>query len=101
MKLNNIKHYKKPFVKALYGRYGKKSGLNPGVMWPRKEELKYMKSYEEAFCPKLEDLLAEHNTKKEQAMKDRLAREKEIIEGLKRLPGEIKKFVHQMSETNK
>lgn len=95
-KFTNIKHYKKEYVRAYYGRHGRSSGLNPGVMWPRKEELTYLKQYEEAFCPKLEDLIAENEAKKRAAREARAAREKEVIENLAKLPGEMKKFFEKL-----
>lgn len=97
-RLTNIKHYRKEYVKALYGRHGKSSGLNPGVMWPRKEELKFLKQYEAAFCPKLEDLIEENKLKKEQYLKQRKEREEFILAGLKKLPSEIKSFLSKMEE---
>lgn len=100
-KFTNIKHYKKEYVKAFYGRHGKCSGLNPGVMWPRKEELKYLKQYEEAFCPKLDDLIAENEAKKEAARQARINREKEVLANLERLPGEFKNFFEKLDAKKK
>lgn len=100
-KLTNIKHYKKEYVRAFYGRHGRSSGLNPGVMWPRKEEIKYLKQYEEAFCPKLEDLVAENETRKEAARQARIEREKEILANLERLPGEFKRFFEKLDAKKK
>lgn len=91
-RLTNIKHYRKEYVKALFGRHGRRSGLNPGVLWPRKEELTYMKQYEEAFCPKLEDLIAESKAKKEEAIKSRREREEEVYSNLQKLPAAFKEF---------
>lgn len=97
-KLTNIKYYKKEYVRALYGRHGRSSGLNPGVMWPRKEELQYLKQYEAAFCPKLEDLVAENETKKAEALAERKAREEQVLRDLKKLPEEFKKFFNSIEE---
>lgn len=95
-KLTNIKHYKKEYVRALYGKLGKDSGLRPGVMWPRKEELLYLKQYEEAFCPSLEDLIAENEAKKREALKRRQAREQEVLKNLEKLPQEFEKFFEKV-----
>lgn len=91
-KLTNIKYYKKEHVKALYAKFGRDSGLNPGVMWPRREELQHLKQYEQAFCPPLEDLINENNSKKQEAAQRRLKREKEVYSNLQKLPAEFKKF---------
>lgn len=100
-KLTNIKHYKKDHVRALYGKFGKSSGLNPGVMWARREELQYLKQYEAAFCPKLEDLIAENKAKKEAELKARREREEEVLRNLKKLPGEFKKFFEKIEAKEK
>lgn len=100
-KLNFLKHYKKEYVRALYGRYGKSSGLKPGVMWPRKEELTYMKQYEETFCPKLADLIAENRTKKEEAIRARLEREREVSENLEKLPAAFQSFFEKIDAKEK
>lgn len=97
-KLTNIKHYKKEYVRAMYGRLGRESGINPGVMWPRKEELQYLKQYEKAFTNKLEDLIAENRAKKQEEMQARIQREKEVLENLKKLPGELKNFFDKIEQ---
>lgn len=97
-KLANIKHYKKEYVRAMYGRLGRESGINPGVMWPRKEELQYLKQYEKAFTNKLEDLIAENRAKKQEEMQARIQREKEVLENLKKLPGELKNFFDKIEQ---
>lgn len=100
-KLTNIKHYKTTYVRGLYGKIGKKSGLNPGVMWPRKEELEHLKQYEKAFCRPLEDLIAENKARKAEIERARKAREQEVLEGLKKLPGELKLFFDKVEETKR
>lgn len=85
-------------MKAVYGRYGKESGLNPGVMWPRKEELNYLKQYEKAFCHTIEDLVAESKAKREQALRERREREQEVCENLKKLPAAFKSFFEKVEQ---
>ena len=100
-KLTNIKHYKKEYVRALYGKLGKESGLNPGILWPRKEELNHLKQYEAAFCPKLENLIAENRAKKEALARARMQKEEEVLKNLERLPGEFKKFFEKLEAKEK
>lgn len=100
-KLQFLKQYKKENVKALYGKMGRSSGLNPGVLYPRREELEHLKQYEAAFCPKLEDLIAENQAKKEQALRARKQREEEVLKNLERLPGEFKTFFEKIEEKDK
>lgn len=82
----------------MYGRLGRESGINPGVMWPRKEELQYLKQYEEAFTHKLEDLIAENQAKKREAIQARMAREKEVLENLEKLPAQLKSFFNKIEQ---
>ncbi|KAM2567860.1 hypothetical protein TB1_010168 [Malus domestica] len=100
-KLTNIKHYRKEYVRALYGRHGKGSGLNPGVMWPRKEELEHLKQYEAVFTQKLEDLIAENQTKKEEQLRARKEREAEVLRNLEKLPEAFKSFFDKIEAKEK
>lgn len=100
-KLTSLKHYKKGYVKALYGKLGRESGLNPGVLWPRKEELDHMKQYEKAFCPSLDDLIAENKAKKEAIRKARLDREEDVYKKMQALPGELEKFFAKLDDKKK
>lgn len=97
-KFINIKHYKKEYVKAFYGKHGKESGLNPGVLWPRKEELEHLKQYESAFCYDLHQLIEENKRKKAQAMADRIARENEVYEKLQKLPKQLEDFFKKIED---
>uniref|UniRef100_A0A6G1S8X6 Large ribosomal subunit protein mL64 n=1 Tax=Aceria tosichella TaxID=561515 RepID=A0A6G1S8X6_9ACAR len=100
-KLTNIKQYRKGYVRALYGRHGRSTGINPGVMWPRKEELVHIKQYEAAFCPKLEDLIAENRAKKEAQLRARKEREEEILRNIEQLPGAFKSFFEKIEAKDK
>lgn len=100
-RLSNIKHYKKGYVRALYAKYGKESGLIPGVMWPRKEELVYLKQYEKTFCPTLDDLIAENKAKKEEALRLRREREEEVYNNMKKLPEAFKSFYEKIDAKNR
>jgi len=50
--------------RKLYGKYGRKSGFDPGVLWPSKEELKEQIEFEKEWEPSIEEMLktleAEH-----------------------------------------
>jgi len=99
-KLSFLKQYKTGYVRALYGRHGRSSGLKPGVLWPRKEELPYLKQYEKTFFPKLDDLIRENKSKKEDAIRKRQEREREILENLEKLPAAFESFFDKI-ETKK
>lgn len=97
-KLTNIKHYKKAYVKALYGKLGKESGLRPGVAWPRKEELEHLKQYEKAFYRPLDELIYENETKKSQIALERRQREEEVYRNLQKLPQEFEQFFSKLRD---
>lgn len=96
-----LKHYKKEYVKSAYGNLGKKSGLNPGVLWPRKEELSHIKQYEEAFHPPLEELVKENKARKEARALKRAQREKEVCDNLEKLPGQLREFFNKLENLKK
>lgn len=100
-KFTSIKQYRKEYVKAYYGRHGKSSGLNPGVLWPRKEELEHLKQYEAAFCPKLEDLILENKANREAKILARKEREAQVLRNLEKLPGEFKNFFEKIEAKNR
>lgn len=99
--LMSLKHYRKSYVRAFYGRHGRSTGINPGVMWPRKEELMHIKQYEAAFCPKLEDLIAENEAKKQARLQARKEREEEVLRNLEKLPGAFKSFFEKIEAKKK
>ena len=90
--LTELYQYKIPYVRNLYAQFGKKSGLKPGVCWPRKEELAFKSKYDETFNPPLDQLLAELKDEREQKAKEIEDRENEIRKGLKKLDKYKKEF---------
>ena len=40
-----------------YGKYGRKSGLDPGILWPSKEEVQEQIEFEKEWEPSLEEML--------------------------------------------
>jgi len=43
--------------RKLYGKYGRKSGLDPGILWPSKEEVMEQIEFEKEWEPPLEDMI--------------------------------------------
>ena len=55
--------------RMVYGKYGRKSGLDPGILWPSKEEVQEQIEFEKQWEPSLEEMLKsleEERTLKEQ-----------------------------------
>ena len=43
--------------RKLYGKYGRKSGLDPGILWPSKEKVEEQIEFEKQWEPSLEEML--------------------------------------------
>jgi len=43
--------------RKLYGKYGRKSGFDPGILWPSKEEVQENIEFEKEWEPPLEDMI--------------------------------------------
>lgn len=53
------------FQRRMYARFGSASGLDPGIMWPSKLEMKEMAEDDEEFEPTLEVMVQRLQSKKE------------------------------------
>ncbi|RWS02927.1 growth arrest and DNA damage-inducible proteins-interacting protein 1-like protein, partial [Dinothrombium tinctorium] len=87
-----LHQYRENNVRRYYAKYGKKSGLKPGVMWPSKAKFEFIKQFEATFYPSLEKLWADAKAEKEAAEKEIRQREAEIAANLKKLPQLKKEF---------
>jgi hypothetical protein len=59
------------YKRKMYGRYGHASGVNPGIMWPTREDLEEIKEYENVAYPyNIQELMTrvEEKKKEEQAL---------------------------------
>jgi hypothetical protein len=72
-------------VRKRYATYGRASGLKPGVMWPSKEEFHYIKAIERTFYPTLNQMIAKRKAIREEELRVKQKREKEIMNNLKQL----------------
>jgi len=95
-KFTLLDEYKRDFIRPLYGMYGKATGLKPGVCWPTKEELDFIKKFEQTFYPSLSKLLEDLKLQKEQELQALKQREKEVIKNLKELPKLKKEFYEKL-----
>jgi len=84
--------FKKEVVRKRYGTYGRASGLKPGVCWPSKEELQYIKQYEKTFYRSLDEMLDKVRAARQEQIEFKKKREKLILENLKQLPKWKKEF---------
>lgn len=61
----SLGHLKPKYRRKLYAKYGAASGVNPGLMWPSKEELQEKIADEEEWDPSLQAMLEDIAAKKE------------------------------------
>lgn len=78
-------HYKLRFLRQKYGKYGSKTGLNPGLCFPVPEELKYKAEYERLTEKPLDVMLEELKCKKAEKEEKRKARELEVEKNMQNL----------------
>jgi len=45
------------FKRKLYGKFGRRSGLDPGILWPSKEEVREQIGFEKEWEPSLEEMV--------------------------------------------
>ncbi len=67
-------HLKVQTQRQLYAYYGSESGINPGIMWPSKEELADQLEYEKLCEPSLATLLATSRERKTAKLQKELGR---------------------------
>lgn len=97
-KFDKLLQYRRANVQRYYGKYGRKSGLNPGVCWGSIEENEYKIKKEQTFYPDLKTLM-ENDRKEREAETKRIAdARKDIGAKLKKLPAAIEEFWRKVEE---
>uniref|UniRef100_T1J5P6 Large ribosomal subunit protein mL64 n=1 Tax=Strigamia maritima TaxID=126957 RepID=T1J5P6_STRMM len=86
-----VTSYKQKIIKAKYfGKYGVESGVEPGILWPNREELEKIKAEEKEFYPSLQEMMANVKKEKEEMAEKTRLRVLEVDEKMKKLDGWIK-----------
>ncbi|KAH7641592.1 growth arrest and DNA damage-inducible proteins-interacting protein CRIF [Dermatophagoides farinae] len=78
--------YKKNIIRKRFATFGKSSGLKPGICWPSKEELQYMKQFDAKFEKSIESMRENLLQTQKAEQEKRIKREKQIVANLKKLP---------------
>ncbi|XP_054158874.1 growth arrest and DNA damage-inducible proteins-interacting protein 1-like [Oppia nitens] len=84
--INCLPHLRTEEIRQYYAQYGRQSGLKPGVQWPARDELQWLRGYEQAFCRPLADMIAEVQAERHGEAKQRADRQREVVANLKKLP---------------
>lgn len=93
-----LNQFRKVIIRRIYAEYGRASGLKPGVAWPSKPEFEIIKGYEKTFYPSLQEMLKTAAEKREKERQAYLAREKEVLDNLKKLPKWKKEFFSKYNQ---
>jgi len=79
-------HHTVLYKRKLYGRYGESSGVNPGLLWPTKAELRQRLEYEKVCHPfTIQEMVRRKQERKEAERKEFIRREKEIEDNMQKL----------------
>ncbi|RWS31637.1 hypothetical protein B4U80_00919 [Leptotrombidium deliense] len=97
-KFDSLEHYEEKYVRQYYAKYGRESGLKPGVCWPSKEKFEFIKRFEKTFYPSLDEMLKDMEAEKKSAAEAIRRREEQIAENLKKLPQIKKEFFAKVKE---
>ncbi|OTF80613.1 hypothetical protein BLA29_002159 [Euroglyphus maynei] len=78
--------YRKIQIRKRFATFGKSSGLKPGICWPSKDELNYMKQFDATFEKSIESMRENLLQTQKAEQEKRNKREKQIVANLKKLP---------------
>ncbi|XP_067122356.1 large ribosomal subunit protein mL64-like [Centruroides vittatus] len=92
--LQYFHHYQLAYLRKNYARFGEKSGINPGLMWPSKEYLKELKKYQSIAHTPLNEMLAKVREKDQQELEYRREREEMIEKNMaKKLIEDVQEYI--------
>jgi len=91
-RLTHIDHYRRDYIRPYFAKYGKASGIKPGVCWPSKEELEFKLKFEETFYPDLQKLVKDEKAIQDEKAKEQKEYRKTVLSNLKKLPQAKKEF---------
>ncbi|KAL1430521.1 hypothetical protein MTO96_014958 [Rhipicephalus appendiculatus] len=77
--------YRIAFMRKDYAKFGRATGINPGLMWPSKEELQDLVHIEKKFYPTLQELWDQDRAKHKAETEARRQREEEVEKNMAKL----------------
>ncbi|XP_013780419.1 growth arrest and DNA damage-inducible proteins-interacting protein 1-like [Limulus polyphemus] len=91
-------HYSVRNLRKYYAAFGSSSGLNPGIMWPTKAELKDILEHDSVFHPSLQDMLSKVRHQREKEEREKKLREQEIKNNIAKLDALKKDFYQKQAK---
>jgi len=95
-------HRSRKFKRQIFGRYGTKSGIDPGTLWPTEKDISLAKEWESLYQP--EPLLQQmENVKLKEAavIQKRKEREDKIDANLEKLDSQLAQWKNRLEAKNK
>lgn len=95
-------HRSRKFKRELLGRYGTKSGVNPGIAWPTEKDLDLAAEWESLYQPiPLKQMMADTLAEEAEKVEVRRQREVKIQENLAKMESQLEAWRHRVSAKNR
>jgi len=86
--------------RKLYGKFGRRSGYDPGIMWPTQEELKDMVEFEAEWEPSLQARWKKLRDEREQEEKERREKNELVEKAMAKMPKLIDEYRARLSKAD-
>jgi len=86
--------------KALYGKFGRRSGVEPGVMWPSEEELNDIIEFEKEWEPSVQRMWAKSKEEKELEQKERCQKRELVEKQMAKMPEYINQYRAKLAKAD-
>ncbi|XP_064625623.1 large ribosomal subunit protein mL64-like [Lineus longissimus] len=78
--------------RQLYAKFGKASGIDPGVMWPTREELRAVVEEEREWEPPLQERMAKARADREEKLVAEKKRHDSVVKAMEKMPELIAQY---------
>ncbi|XP_066497933.1 large ribosomal subunit protein mL64 [Hoplias malabaricus] len=89
------------YDRRVFARYGRASGLDPGILWPSHEQLQHIIAEEREWHPPLEETLGKIEAKERERAAKRAAREQQIAANMTKMPKMIADWRKEKQEAKR
>lgn len=97
----NKEHFKIQHLRSMFGKYGEKTGLNPGIAWPTREELLEIIEHDKLFRRPLREMLDEVNAEEQERLQRQLEYEAEVEKNMEKLETYKKEYYAKIAKKQK
>lgn len=93
--------YEREKIRSFYAKHGKECHIKASVCWPNKEELEFLKKYEQTFYPSLQKLMEDMAAKRKEKEAEMQAKSAEYLEKLANREKLLAQFYEKMAALRK